>query len=298
MSRPAVLLANPTSGGGRGAGLIESAARRLYELGYAVDVSVGRDAADAERLLRSHLDRDPHAVVALGGDGMVSLVVQALAGTSVPLAVVPAGTGNDIARALGLSTTFRLQALEHLAEGRLTTMDLGRAGDRWFAGVLGAGFDSRVNERANDMRWPRGRSRYNVAIVRELSTFRPVPFRIELDDEVLETQAMLVAVGNTPSYGGGMKVCPNASHNDGLLDVTVVGAISKPEFLRVFPKVYRGTHVDHPAVLVRRSAHVRLEATGLVAYADGERVGPLPADITTHRAALTVAAPGGAAAAS
>ena len=291
MTPSVVLLANPTSGGGRGAGLIESAAKRLYELGYAVDLSVGRDAADALRLLRTHLDREPHAVVALGGDGMVSLVVQELAGTTIPLAIVPAGTGNDIARALGLSTTSRLQALEHLAEGRLITMDLGRAGDRWFAGVLGAGFDSRVNERANAMRWPRGRSRYNVAIVRELSTFRPVPFRIELDDDVLETEAMLVAVGNTPSYGGGMKVCPDASHTDGVLDVTVVGAISKPEFLRVFPKVYRGTHVSHPAVTIRRSARVRLVASDLVAYADGERVGPLPVDITTHPAALVVAAP-------
>jgi diacylglycerol kinase (ATP) len=142
--------------------------------------------------------------------------------------------------------------------------------------VLGSGFDSMVNERANRMSWPSGRSRYNLAIVAELRTFRPVPYTLELDGEAWETEAMLVAVGNGPSYGGGMRVCPGARLDDGLLDITVLGPISKPEFLRVFPTVYKGTHVRHRAVTVRQAREVVLTSPGVTAYADGERVSELP----------------------
>jgi len=144
------------------------------------------------------------------------------------------------------------------------------------------------------MSWPKGRMRYNLAILAELRVFHAVPFRLELDGEPLEREAMLVAVGNGSSYGGGMRVCPDALVDDGLLAVTVLGRISKPEFLRVFPRVYKGTHVQHPAVTVHSARTVSLQAPGVVAYADGERVGALPVRIECVPGALAVLAPAGA----
>jgi diacylglycerol kinase (ATP) len=276
VTRTIALLVNPTSGKGRGARLAEPVAERLRSLGASVDVVVGRDADETYDKIRDRVSAGVDAVVALGGDGLVNMALQVVAGTAIPLGVVPAGTGNDIARALGLSLTDPMAAVDHLARGETRQVDLGRVAGRWFGGVLGSGFDSMVNERANRMTWPRGRLRYDVAMIAELRTFRPVPFELILDGEEWRTEAMLVAVGNSASYGGGMRVCPDASLEDGLLDVTVVGRMSKPEFIRVFPSVYKGTHVRHRAVTVKRARHVSLRAFGVTAYADGERVATLP----------------------
>lgn len=285
------LLVNPTSGRGRGARLAEPVAERLRSLGASIDVVVGHDADEAADKIRDRVDAGVDAVVALGGDGLVNMALQVVAGTPVPLGVVPAGTGNDFARALGLSLTDPMAAVDFLARGESRQVDLGRVAGRWFGGVLGSGFDSMVNERANRMTWPRGRSRYNVAMLAELRTFRPVPFELVLDGEEWQTKAMLVAVGNSASYGGGMRVCPDASLEDGLLDVTVLGPISKPEFIRVFPSVYKGTHVRHRAVTVKRARHVSLSAFGVTAYADGERVATLPVACEAVPKALHVLAP-------
>ncbi len=256
MTRCLALLVNPTSGKGRGGRLLDPVADRLRHSGIDVDVVVGRDADEAFDRLRNRVAAGVDGVVAVGGDGLLNLALQVVAGTDVPLGIVPAGTGNDIARALGLALDDPVAAVDLAVAGRTRPVDLGRASGRWFAGVLGSGFDSMVNERANRMTWPSGRSRYNLAILAELRTFKPVPYTLELDGETWQTEAMLVAVGNGSSYGGGMRVCPDARLDDGLLDVTVLGPISKLEFLRVFPTVYKGTHVDHPAVTVRRARQV------------------------------------------
>jgi diacylglycerol kinase (ATP) len=157
--------------------------------------------------------------------------------------------------------------------------------------VLSAGFDSRVNDRANRMTWPRGRMRYNFAIVAELGVFKPVPFVLEIDGERLETEAMLVAVGNAKSYGAGMLICPDAEVDDGLVDVTVLGPVSKPAFLRAFPKVFKGTHRDHPAVTMRRARKVSINAADVTVYADGEYVGELPVTCEVVPGAVRVIAP-------
>ena len=288
MTRRIALLVNPTSGKGRGARLLEPVAARLRADGTEVDLVVGRDADEAFDRLRDRVAAGVDGVVAVGGDGLVNLALQVVAGTPLPLGVVPAGTGNDFARALGIPLDQPTQAVDLVVRGTTSAVDLGRANGRWFGGVLGSGFDSMVNERANRMTWPTGRSRYNIAIVLELRTFRPVPYVLELDGEPWTTEAMLVAVGNSPSYGGGMKVCPDADLHDGLLDVTVLGPISKPEFLRVFPTVYKGTHVNHPAVTVRRARRVVLRSAGVTAYADGERVTVLPVRCEAVASALHV----------
>ncbi len=288
MTRRLALIVNPVSGKGRGGRLLQPVAAALRRTGAELVVLVGRDAAEASGQLREEVSAGVDGVVAVGGDGLVHLAIQVVAGTDVPLGVVPAGTGNDVARALGIGLAAPVAAVDLVGGGRTRTVDLGRADGRWFAGVLGSGFDSMVNERANRMRWPSGRSRYNVAILAELRTFRPVPYVLELDGEQWTTKAMLVAVGNGPSYGGGMKVCPDADLADGLLDVTVLGPISRPEFLRVFPTVYRGTHVRHRAVTVRRARTVVLRSEGVTAYADGERVATLPVRCEAVPSALRV----------
>jgi len=181
--------------------------------------------------------------------------------------------------------------------GTVRAIDAGRHTDalgvsHWFAGVLGAGFDSLVNERANAWRWPPGRMRYNLAIARELPLFKPIPYVIEVDGVRHSARAMLVAVANGPSYGGGMMVCPDARFDDGLFDVLIVNEISTLEFLKVFPKVFSGRHVSHPAVQILRGRQVRLEAAGIVSYADGERFAPLPMTAQIVPGALNVLVPG------
>ena len=293
MTRRIALLVNPTSGKGRGARLLEPVAGRLRSSGVDVDVVTGRDADEAFDRVRDRVAAGLDGVVAVGGDGLVNIALQVVAGTDVPLGVVPAGSGNDIARALGLSLDDPVAAVDLVVRGTTRAVDLGRANGRWFAGVLGSGFDSMVNERANRMSWPSGRSRYNLAILAELRTFRPVPYELVLDGEPWTTEAMLVAVGNGSSYGGGMRVCPDARLDDGLLDITVLGPISKPEFLRVFPTVYKGTHVRHPAVTVRRARQVTLTSPGVTAYADGERVSVLPVTCDVVPDGMRVFAPHG-----
>ena len=293
--RHLALLANPTSGRGRGGRLVGLFAELLRCGGARFGVLVGADAAAAHDLGRAALAAGVDALVALGGDGMVNLAAQVVAGTGTPLGVVPAGTGNDIARLLGLPRGPRLAdalaATDVVRAGRVSTLDAGRVAGRWFLSVLSSGFDSRVNERANRMRWPGGRWRYDVAIAAELRTFRPLPYVLELDGETWRTEAMLVAVGNGRSYGGGMLVCPEADPADGMFDVVVVGPLSRPEFLRVFPSVFRGEHVRHPAVSVRRAATVTLAAPGMTAYADGERVAALPVTAETVPGAVRMFVP-------
>ncbi|MEV7525216.1 diacylglycerol kinase [Streptomyces sp. NPDC091371] len=281
MSAEITLFVNPTAGRGRGAHAAQPAASALRAAGFRVRSVVGVDAADALARLRDAVREGTGAVVVVGGDGMVSLALQALAGTRVPLGVVAVGTGNDFARALGLpvrepARAGRLAA-EALKEGRIREIDLGRVADSWYGTVLCSGFDSRVNDRGNRMRLPAGRFKYDLAMVAELAAFRPFPYRITLDDgPVVETEATLVAVGNGSSYGGGMRICAGAVPDDGLFDVTVVGDCSRATLLRVFPQVYKGTHLGHPKVTVHRARKVTLESAGITAYADGERLGPLP----------------------
>ncbi len=257
---------------------------------------------DQERLRESAaaaLTNGPDALIVVGGDGMVSLATNLLAESPIPLGIIPTGTGNDMAQGLGMplkdpvaATTALLLALTVPAR----TIDLGRVYDgetavTWFAGVFSAGFDAIVNERANRMRWPRGRSRYNIALLRELAMLKPIDYRITLDGEHLSTRAMLVLAANNTSIGGGMLVTPDAELDDGLFDVLIVPPLARLAFLRIFPRVFKGTHITDPRVQIMRARSVRIEADGVVAYADGERVGALPLTVEIHPGALRVLCP-------
>ncbi len=286
------LVSNPTAGKGTARAATAVAVARLRERSVEVRELVGRDGAEALHLCREAVADGVDALVALGGDGMVHLALQAVAGTPTALGIMAQGTGNDLATHLGLPVRSPARAADVVADGVTRVIDAVRVTpiEVWFGGVLGAGFDSVVNERANAMRWPKGPQRYNLAVAAELPRFKAISFRITFDGEVVETDAMLVAVGNASSYGAGMKVTPDAIIDDGLLDVSVLGPVSKLEFLKTFPKVYKGTHVHHPAVTIRRARVVQLEASA-VAYADGERIGPLPLTCECVPGAVRVLAP-------
>ncbi|MGW0570590.1 diacylglycerol kinase [Streptomyces tauricus] len=296
MTSEITLFVNPTAGRGRGARAAQPAASALRAAGFSVRTVLGENARDALTRARAAVASGTGALVAVGGDGMAGLALQAVAGTDTPLGLVAVGTGNDFARSLGLPVRDPAAAGRVVAgalkEGRLRDIDLGRVGGTWFGTVLASGFDSRVNDRGNRMRWPSGRFKYDLAMLAELAAFKPFPYRITLDGgEVRETEATLVAVGNGSSYGGGMQICADADLTDGLFDITVVGACGRASLLRVFPRVYKGTHLSHPMVTTYRAAKVELAAEGITGYADGEPLGPLPLVAECVRGAVRVAGP-------
>lgn len=296
MGRRIGLVVNPTSGRNRGGALGIVVADRLRAAGHeVVDLSDESYAAARDRALGA-IAQGLDVLAVVGGDGMAHLGVNLCAGTDTTMAVIAAGTGNDVARSLGLPVLDPVAGADVVTTGTVRRIDAVRHVDehgrtRWFAGVLGAGFDSLVNERANSWPWPRGQMRYNLAIARELPLFRAIPYAVTVDGVRHQTSAMLVVVGNGQSYGGGMRVVPDAELDDGLADVLILHQISTLEFLKVFPTVFKGAHVGHPAVEVIRGRRVTLEADGIVAYADGERFAPLPLTLEVVPGALSVIAP-------
>ena len=301
-----ILLINPTSGKGAGLRAGQRAVAVFRAAGLEVTDIVGTDAADGERRAAAALAGDPDAaLVVCGGDGMVSMGLRLIEGTERPLGLIPAGTGNDTARTLGIPLKDPEAAARLVVEGRLGTLDVGEAttGEdapgtgspprvvRRFSTVLACGLDSRVNDRANRMSWPRGQRRYDLALVLELRVFKPIDFEIRLDDRTLRTEGMMVAVGNGPSYGGGMLMCPGADPHDGRFQVTVVSKVSKLTLLRIFPKVFSGRHVTHPAVSVYDAARVEILADGVSCWSDGERVGDLPVALRTLPGAVRMYQP-------
>jgi len=271
------IVINPTSGQGKGAEIGKVVVGYFAKHDIEYQIITGISAQNVRRDLESfiQLHQNCPGVICVGGDGLAHLVLQAVVPEKIPFAVVPAGTGNDFVRTLNWPLDNVENLLDCVTTSQPTAIDLGLVDGEWFGAVLSSGFDSVVNERANTLKWPKGPAKYNLAIALELPVFKPAHFEIELDDQSFSTQAMLIAVGNGSSYGGGMRVCPNASISDGLFDVMVLSPISKLEFIKVFPKVYSGQHIHHPEVKIYRSSKICIYSSA-VAYADGERIGALP----------------------
>ena len=285
------VLVSPAAGRGRARALSGEVLDELRAGGLKPAVLPATMGAEAEQQAADAVAAGTGAVVAIGGDGSAHAALQAVAGTSTPLAVIPAGTGNDLSLALGIPrnpVVAARAAAEDLLAGQVRAVDAGRTGGRWWATVLCCGFDSAVSDRANRLRWPKGRRRYDVAILAELAQLRPRELTLVLDGEEQTVPVTLVAVGNTPWYGGGMKVCPGADPSDGLFDVTVVGPLRRLELVRQRPRLTDGTHIENAAVTVHRAARVELSSPGVTTYADGEPVAPLPAVAECVPGALTV----------
>ncbi|MGE3448918.1 MAG: diacylglycerol kinase family protein [Microbacteriaceae bacterium] len=293
---------NPSAAFGRSRDVGPRVCELLRAGGHEVDELVAGSYAELADRVREAVAGGPDALVVVGGDGMVGLGAESVAGTPTALGLVPVGTGNDTARGLDIPSHDPSRAVGLLLEsleagGRM--IDVGTASwtgergaeQRRFAGAVSCGFDALVNERANRMRRPRGSSRYTISIALELARLTPIAYRIEHDGGVLETEGMLVTVANNRFIGGGMEITPEARIDDGLLDLFVVSRLTRIQFLRIFPKVFSGTHVGDPRVTILRTRRARVEAEDVVAYADGERLGPLPVDVAVEPGALRLLAP-------
>ena len=291
------VLTNPMSGHGNAKHAAERAIARFQERGVDACEIVGTDPDHARRLLDDALAQGTDALVVCGGDGIISLALQSLALSGIPMGIIPAGTGNDHAREYALPRDDPEAAADVVVDGWTQTVDLGRIDNhagtqRWFGTVMAAGFDSLVSDRTNRMRWPHGRMRYNLAMVAEMSALRPLPFRLAFDDgKTIVADLTLAAFGNTKSYGGGMLICPDADPTDGQLDVTMVHATSRTRLIRLFPTVFKGTHVALDAVSTERSRSVSVDSPGINAYADGEYMCPLPAEVSAVPGALKILTP-------
>ena len=285
MSRRIGVLVNPASGRGR---VTRSEASVLNGLGSRGDhvVAIEGDSAEhADQLVRQAVADGLDMLVAVGGDGTVNLALQAVVGTDIALGILPLGTGNDAAASVHIPKD-PAAAVQTVLTGQPRPFDVGHvetAGGirRHFLCVLSCGFDSMVNERANQMVRPAGDSRYIVAMLAELRRFHPIPYRAVIDGTLVEDDGMLISLANGPTFGGGMRVAPAADLHDGKLTMIWVHRMSRTRLLRLFPSIYSGSHVKYPQVEQRHVGSVHLEGTGQVAYADGERVGHLPVDVTT-----------------
>ena len=292
------VVANPVSGRGKGRKLIPQVTSLLTSLGVDHTVVESASGEDGVRLAREASEGGADVVTALGGDGQVGAVANGIleASTRAALAVIPAGTGNDFARALGLNRKDPLGAARLLGSPDMKAIDAVRLTTPqrtcFYVNIGSAGFDSEANAYANALKYVKGTASYVVAVVVMLRRFKPGQFRVKIDGDEQNIAGMLVTVGNAVSYGGGMKVTPNALLDDGLLDICVLGAVSKFEFLKTFPKVFSGTHVSHPAVQMLKGKRVEVSAEReMQVFADGDHVGTLPATFELLPGALRVVAP-------
>jgi diacylglycerol kinase (ATP) len=297
-------LTNPVSGHGAAVAAAQTAIARLHHRGVEVVEIIGDSAEDARYLVSAALEKGTDAVMVSGGDGVISNALQVLAGTDVPLGIIPAGTGNDHAREFAIPTKDPEAAADIIIDGWTETIDLGRIqcgsgpknSVKWFGTVAAAGFDSLVTDRANRMRWPHGRLRYYLAMLAELSQLRLLPFRLVLDGtpdgtKEIDADITLAAFGNTRSYGGGLLICPNADHTDGLLDITMAHSDSRTKLVRLFPTVMKGTHVELDEVSTARATSIHVECPGINVYADGDFACLLPAEISAVPRALQILRP-------
>ena len=297
-SKRIVVAVNPSASFGATRAVGPAAVQTLRAMGHDVTMLVEPDFEQLLASAKAAVRSKPDALVVVGGDGMVNLGVNLVAKTKVPLGIIPSGTGNDMARVLGIPHDNVEAAIRALGEAlqhppRLIDAGLARSaeGERYFGCMMSAGFDALVNERANNMRHPKGKSRYTIAMYIELAKLRRIEYKLTLDGAVMETGAALVCVGNGESLGGGMKVTPTAKVDDGLLDVLVVQPLSRIAFLRIFPSVFKGEHLKDRRVSIYQAKKIRIEADDVVGYADGDRFGALPLDLEVVPGALYVLAP-------
>lgn len=298
------VIANPAAGGGRAVPAASTLARAIAGLGAPCHVHVPADEDETRRIAQRVAPEG--IVVACGGDGTVHTCVQGLLAAGITpgsrprMAIWPVGTGNDIVRGLGPVDVDNPEAFaEYLVAGNARPVDVGHVTiedsaemrEHFFLGVLSCGFDSDVNERANAMPAKVGRARYLLGVARELPSFRPRWFAIDSDATDRSMAAMVVAIGNGPAYGSGMFICPGARTDDGLFDVTVVTNVAKRTLISVLPRVYTGRHMEHEAVEAWRAQVLRIDAPDSVVYADGERLGSLPARIQVKAGALLYIGP-------
>ena len=303
MGRDIVVILNPVAGRGAGGALakrIREGLRVAFPRAEFVETTVGGAAvATGEFAPGSGAWHAAKAVafgakmvVAAGGDGTVGEVANGLVGTSATLGIIPVGTGNDLARHLGIPTDLKT-AVEVLASGTSRAIDVGKSPRGYFLNVAGCGFDAEVAAAINHrMKWLKGTTAYVAAVIATLSQYRPQQIRLVVDGEVHEETVMLCAIANAQFYGGGMKIAPLADVTDGQLDVVLVGDVSRAEFLKTFPIVFSGDHLKHPKVKHYRGSVVQVSSSRpMPMLADGEEIGNTPGEFRVIPNGLKVMTP-------
>jgi diacylglycerol kinase (ATP) len=291
------IVINPTSGRGKGKGFGEQAlaefAKHAIEI---IDLSAESFVAAAKNAKEAVEKKLIDGLVVVGGDGMFHLGVNAVVKSNIPVGLIAAGTGNDSARALGLPIHNVVEGVAALVAkiGKARKVDLieSKSNDRTFYsfGAVSAGFDALCNARANKWKWITGPIKYRFAMYRELAAFKPIPYRAVVDGVERVFEAILCTVSNSPSYGGGLLITPEAKVDDGKLDLFILNAISRLELIKIFPTVYYGGHVGHPAVEIMRVESIELHSPGMPAYSDGEHVGAAPVTCVVAPRSLNVLA--------
>lgn len=280
------IIGNPAAGDGSASVVANSVVAAAVAAGHDVTLARPDSQAGTNAALRNALQTKVERVIVIGGDGIVHLAVNALATTEVVLGIIPIGTGNDGARALGLPAS-PAAAIEAALQSAID-VDAIRTEHGWALTVATAGFGVAVNKRANRLRWPRGAAVYKRATIEELPGLRPLPLTLTVDGVSHEVSVTLIAVANGAYFGGNMQICPAADPFDGLLDVTVVGKLGRVELLRFFPTVFDGSHLSHPQVSTYRGRVIELRGAAEL-WADGEPMGLLPVTLEAIPRALRIA---------
>ncbi len=285
------LVVNPSAGGGRAARLLPSVEAALRSAGHDLVVTPTRSLEHADELTAAAV-ADDRVAVAMGGDGIVGRVAGTVASHRGVLGVLPGGRGNDFCRAVGIPADA-VAACAVLAEGTVKAIDIGDVDGAAFVGIASVGFDSDVQERVLRSRLPLGQLVYLYGSLATVASWRPATFTATLDGRPMSVTGWSVAVANSGVYGGGMRLAPDASVEDGLFDVVSSATTSRLAFLRALPKVFKGTHVNEPTVQVERASTVTLDADRpFRVFADGDPVGSLPCTVTIRPGALRVVLPG------
>lgn len=297
MTRRVTLVVNPSSGRGRAQESLPLVAGRLRDAGLEVDIQLSRDFAEAQSMTRHAISSDIDVLAVMGGDGMMHLGLNACArartegNEQIALGVIPAGTGNDFARGIGLDPQDPGAAAEVIGRGVIRPLDLAWVKDRYIGTVVATGFDALVNGRANALPWPKGSLRYPLATLAELRVFSPLHYQLTIDGRLRQLDAMLIAVGNTGSYGGGLLICPDADAEDGLLDITIVHPVSRFKLLQLLPQMYSGRFVRDACVEQLRATDITVDGPGLVGFGDGEMISAVPLTVRSVAGALRVLVP-------
>jgi YegS/Rv2252/BmrU family lipid kinase len=288
--RPLALLVNPSSGGGRAKALLPRVEDELDKRHVAFRVERTRSSQHAvdEALRAADLGEIP---VVMSGDGLIGAIGGALVGTEVPLGIIPGGRGNDLARVLDIPED-PAAAVGVVAAGHARTIDVGEVNGNRFLGIASVGFDSDCQDIANRTKVVRGRWVYAYSAVRALAAWKPARFTLRIGEENLRFTGWSVAAANSTTFGGGMRLAPEASLQDGEFDIVMVGESGKLRYISNLPKVFKGTHVENEEVRIVRARSLELSASRPFAvYADGERLTELPASLRVLPQALSVLAP-------
>jgi diacylglycerol kinase (ATP) len=292
------VIVNPEAGRLRAPGMARRLETEFRRLGANPEFVVSGSPQAPLELARRAFD-DGRRVVACGGDGLVGQIAGVAAACHGLLGILPCGSGNDFARELGIDPAKPLEAVKTALGNEVRTVDLGLVTDaqgmeRPFCSIAGTGFDAAAAVWARDKPWLKGTPRYIAAVLRTLASYRPGAFRLTIDRKQVEIEAWLIAIANSRYYGGGMAVAPQADCSDGILDVVVVGPVSRLGFLRAFPRVFSGSHLSHPEVRTNRGCEIAVETiadnSSAEIIADGELVGRLPMTVKLQASALRVAA--------